>query len=163
LHFRLRLSYWRHLPDPLVVRGVTPPMRRMIRRREDESWGAQSSTTVCFAGSYSEPIGATRDTKNTVRKRTAAKRARRRAGALGWPNRRTKTTSGARRMWRGCSRGGWLTRGTGDDQEAKEVRRQRRRWRYKISPLLKRLKSLKIRKACRNLRYKISGAINRLF
>jgi hypothetical protein len=38
-----------------------------------------------------------------------------------------------------------------------------RQLRYKISALLKRVKSLQILKACRNLRYKISGATNHLF
>jgi hypothetical protein len=66
-------------------------------------------------------------------------------------------------MWRGCSHGERFTRGTGDDREAKAGRRRMRRLRYKISALLKRLKSLTIRKACRNLRYKISGATNRQF
>jgi hypothetical protein len=66
-------------------------------------------------------------------------------------------------MSRGFRHGEQLTRGTGDDQEAKGGRRRRCRLRYKISARRRRLKLLKILKACRNLRYKISGAPNRLF
>ena len=54
----------------------------MIHRKEGESWRAQSSTTVCFAGRCSEPIRATRDTRNTVREpdcRKASKAASQRA------------------------------------------------------------------------------------
>ena len=66
-------------------------------------------------------------------------------------------------MSRGCSHGERPTRGTGDDQEAKEVRRRLRPLRYKMSARRKRLKLLTMLKSCCNLRYKISGAINRLF
>lgn len=66
-------------------------------------------------------------------------------------------------MWRGCSHGERLTRGTGGDRKAKEGRYRRRRLRYKISACRSLLKSLKILKSRYNLRYKISGTTNRLF
>lgn len=95
--------------------------------------------------------------------RLAAKRARRQAGAPGWPKRRTGTTFGGLRMSRGCSHGERLIPGTGGGRAVKGRRCLRRRLRYKISARRRTLKSLKILKACRTMRYKISGAINRLF
>ena len=93
-------------------------------RLEGESRHAQRSTTVRFAGRSSEPICGTRDTRNTVPNRPAARRAKWRVSAPEWPKRRTTTTFADARMSRGCSHGERTIRGTGGERRAKGGRQR---------------------------------------